>query len=152
MPPTTDPPPVSDITLDRLEDQLAWYDRKSSYNQKAFKRLKVCTIAAAALVPVMATTYPLVTAGLGILIAVIEGVQQVYQFHSNWTVYRSTSEALKREKYLYLAHAGDYGTAQDPKVLLAERVEALVAAEHAKWSEQVKKVVQPPAPPAEEKK
>jgi hypothetical protein len=40
---------------------------------------------------------------------------------------------LKHEKFLWLAKAGPYATAERPDVLLAERVEALISREHAKW-------------------
>jgi hypothetical protein len=45
---------------------------------------------------------------------------------------KATSEGLKREKSLYLANAGPY-TAPDRDVLLAERIEALMTQENAKW-------------------
>ena len=54
----------------------------------------------------------------------LESVQQLFQFHSNWTHYRSTSEALKHEKFLYRAHAGSYAPAANPEALLAERIES----------------------------
>jgi hypothetical protein len=128
--------PGQDETLDHLQDQLEWYDGKSQQNQKAFKFLKICTIVAAALVPGLAGigTRTLVTAGLGVLIVVLEGLQQLNQYHANWIAYRSTCEALKHEKFLYLAKAGPYATANDPHALLAERIESLVSQEHAKWA------------------
>ena len=46
--------PGQDVTLDHLQDQIEWYDLKSGSNQKAFKDLKVCTVAAAAIIPVLA--------------------------------------------------------------------------------------------------
>ena|SRR5271170_4680366 len=124
------------VTLDRLQDQIDWYDQKAGSNQKAFKRLKICTIAAAALIPALATVKGLspVTAGLGVLIVILEGLQQTYQFHTNWISYRATCEALKHEKFLYLGKAGAYATAKDPHVLLAEQIESLVSQEHAKWA------------------
>jgi hypothetical protein len=130
--------PGQDLTLDHLQDQIEWYDRKSGQCQKWFRGLKVCTILAAALIPLStAVKLPVwVAAALGALIVVIEGLQQLYQYHSNWIAYRSTSEQLKHEKFLYLASAGAYGTAQDPHALLAERIESLVSQEHAKWSSQ----------------
>jgi hypothetical protein len=48
-------------------------------------------------------------------------------------MYRSTAEALKHEKYLYLAEAAHYAAAENPLTLLAERLEGLVSQEHAKW-------------------
>src|SRR5262249_5612342 len=77
---------------------------------------------------------PTVTAGLGVFIVVLEGMQQLNQYHANWISYRSTCEALKHEKYLYLAQAGPYAGAANPRAMLAERIESLVSQEHAKWS------------------
>ena len=124
-----------DVTLDRLQDQIEWYDRKSAASQRGFKYLKTCTIAAAALIPVLARIERLswVTAALGVFIVLLEGLQQLNQYQSNWISYRSTCEALKHEKFLYLAKAGMYATAIDPHALLAERIESLVSQEHAKW-------------------
>jgi hypothetical protein len=128
--------PGQDVTLDRLEDQIQWYDKRSGTNQRAFKFLKICTISAAAIIPVLAriSAVSWVTAGLGVFIVIIEGLQQLNQYHSNWISYRSTCESLKHEKFLYLAKAGMYAAAKEPRALLAERIESLVSQEHAKWA------------------
>jgi Protein of unknown function (DUF4231) len=126
-----------DPTMQHLDDQIEWYEKRSAQSQRLFKLLKIVVIAAAALIPFLAgiTTVPAwVTGGLGMLIAITEGVQQLNQYHANWISYRSTSEALKHEKYLYLGKAGPYVTAKDPHALLAERIESLVSQEHAKWA------------------
>lgn len=123
--------------LERLEDQLKWYSKKSSNNKKWFQRLKVVMIIAAALIPFTAgfSNLTFITGILGVFIVVLEGLQGLYQFHDNWIAYRSTSEALKHEKYLWIANSGPYQDATNPDVLLAERVEALISREHAKWVE-----------------
>ena len=133
-------PPTNDPTLERLEDQINWYDRKSARQKKFFNILKVVTIVAAATIPFL-VALPLdvrfsqmITAALGALIVVIEGIQQLYQLQTNWIQYRSTCESLKHEKYLFLAGAGPYAAAQNPHSLLAERIESLVSQEHAKWA------------------
>ena len=127
--------PDADPTLDRLEDQIGWYDRKSNSNQQTFKWMKVVEILCAALVPLFAGfNLRWIAGGSGALIAVLEGLQQLNQYHFNWITYRSTCESLKHEKYLYLAKAGPYGGAVDPHTLLAERIESLVSQEHAKWA------------------
>ena len=119
----------------RLVDQLAWYDRKSVAAQRAFKRLKVAELVIAAAVPVLAGTgrWPLLIAVLGAAVVVLEAVQQLYQWQTNWVLYRSTAEALKHEKYLFLSCAGPYATADRLRVL-AERIEGLISQEHAKWT------------------
>src|SRR6185436_20286143 len=126
----------SNIPFERLEDQLNWYDTKSAYNQRMFKWLRSATIVMSVSIPLTAgfVKQAWVTGGLGALIALCEGLQQLNQYHDNWITYRSTAEGLKHEKYLFLATAGPYAAAEDPNRLLAERVESLVSQEHAKWA------------------
>jgi hypothetical protein len=50
------------------------------------------------------------------------------------TSYRSTGEAVKHERYLYLAAAGPGAGATDRVGLLAERVEGLLVQENARWT------------------
>jgi Protein of unknown function (DUF4231) len=97
--------------------------------------IKILQLIAAALVPVMAGTgvSAWITGGLGSAIVVMEGVQQLYQFQEHWIAYRSTWEGLRREQHMYEARAGDYATVASPPTLLAERIEELVAREHARW-------------------
>src|SRR5579875_2011823 len=102
--------PDADPTLERLEDQIGWYDHKSNFNQRTFKWMKVIEIGAAGLVPLFSGfKLPWVAGGLGALIAILEGVLQLNQYHYNWITYRSTCESLKHEKYLYLAGARQVG-------------------------------------------
>jgi Protein of unknown function (DUF4231) len=132
------PSPKSDPIFDRLEDQIDWYDRKSRSAQRIFKRIKVTEILAAAAIPFLAgVSFPhdkLVTAGLGVLITVLEGLLHLNQYQQNWSNYRSTCEALKHEKFVYLGKAGPYTNAPDPHAMLAERIEATVSQEHAQWA------------------
>jgi hypothetical protein len=129
------PAEVEDPTWERLEDQLGWYSRKSGESQRLYKWLKLLEIAVAATLPVVAAVHsPVwVTGGLAAVIVVLEGAQQVYQFQEHWITYRSTAEALKHERYLYLAQAGPYA-GDDRHSQLAERLEGLISQEHAKWT------------------
>ncbi len=127
---------TSNPAFERLEDQISWYDQKSSSNQRRFKWLKAVTMVSAVLVPVFSSTgvgQPYAAAALGIVIVLAEGFQQLNQFQANWIAYRSTCESLKHEKYLYLSAAGPYASVQNPVPVLADRVEGLVSQEHAKW-------------------
>jgi len=121
---------------ERLEDQLSWYDGKSVAAQHAYKRLKVLQLLAAAAVPAVAAAGPAawVTAAFAGVVLVLEGLQQVGQYQQNWITYRSTCEALKHEKYLFLAGAGPYLHADGRTRVLAERIEGLVSQEHARWA------------------
>jgi len=130
--------PQIDPIMERLEDQIGWYDRKSMTNQRYFRRIKMVEIVAAAIIPLMSafsfTRIMWVTGGLGVLITVLEGMLHLNQYQQNWIAYRSTCESLKHEKYVYLGKAAPYASAADPHALLAERIESLVSQEHAKWA------------------
>jgi hypothetical protein len=132
------PNSVQDPIIERLEDQISWYDRRSNSHMHWYKRLKISEIAAAAIIPFLAASsipHAVIATGLlGVLVTVFEGMLQLNQYHENWIRYRSTCESLKHEKYIYLANAGPYATVDKPRALLAERVESLVSQEHAKWA------------------
>ena len=63
-----------------------------------------------------------VTAVLGLVILVVEGLQQRSQYQTNWISYRSTCEALRHEKYLFLAGVGPYAKGEQALPLLADRI------------------------------
>ena len=122
-------------TLQRLDDQISWYDARARQAQIRFKVLKAVVIGVAASIPVVAAfDAPVYVAGvLGAIVVVVEGLLQAYQYRQNWITYRSTAEALKHEKYLYLARADVYAGSRHPLRLLAERIEGLISQEHARW-------------------
>jgi hypothetical protein len=128
--------PAQAAAWDRLEDQMAWYSARARTSKHWYMRIKVAQIVSAAIIPVVATAdLPTwIAGGLGALVVVLESLQQLFQFHANWTSYRSTAEALKHEKFLYVARAGGYATAKDPAAMLAERIECRVSREHAAWA------------------
>lgn len=121
---------------ERLQDQIAWYGKKSQVNQKRFKLFKVCQIVTAAAIPVAAgvSAPAWLVGGAGAFIVVLESLQQLGQYQQNWTSYRSTCEQLKHEQFLFLSQAGPYAGVSDPEATLAEHVESLVSQEHAAWA------------------
>lgn len=129
-------PAPSDAVLERLDAQLAWYERKAARHKVAHQSIKLVQIVVAAAIPVAVAlgASPEVAAVMGAVIVVLESVEQLFQLQRNWTSYRTTAEALKREKHLFLAGAGRYGSAERPHARLAEAVEALVSEETTAWA------------------
>lgn len=125
----------SDPIMEHLEDQITWYDKHSHKNQRGFNCSKVVEISAVALIPLSAL-YGLrwAASGLAGFALMVEMIVHQNQYQENWIEYRSTCEALKHEKYLFLGRAGPYADALDAHSLLAERIESLVSQEHAKWA------------------
>jgi len=141
---TADPLPPADPIFARLQEQQSWYSQKSREARKAFKFIKVTEIVAAALIPFLTghvgtsadhgwpgVNY--VIGGLGVLITILEGLLHLNQYQEHWTSYRATSEALKHEKFMFQAKAGPYANAVDPRVALAERIEAVMSQENSQW-------------------
>jgi hypothetical protein len=120
----------------RLEQQIEWYDRKSQSAQRWYKQIKFCEFALSGLVPITAlVANGWVTALIGAGAVILEGLQQLNQWQHKWITYRSTCEALRHEKYSFLARSGSYDGLDDnqAKKVLVEHVESLVSTEHAKW-------------------
>ena len=94
---------TTDPIIERLEDQITYYNGKSSRAQKQYKRIKSVEIIAAAMIPFLAALHvadthqyirialALSTAGLGVLITILEGILQLQtklhawrQIHLRW--------------------------------------------------------------------
>jgi hypothetical protein len=125
----------------RFDELSNWYDKHSKQSQYCYKGLKLLEILAAALIPLMARDpiYSIWSGALGVLIVVLESVQGLFQFHSNWIRYRATWEMLNRERHLCLAKAGPYSDNKDVERTFAERIEAIVSSEYSNWIETERK-------------
>lgn len=129
-----------DYLKDRLEHQIDWYDKKSQFNQKLFKLLRIIEILAAALIPFLTGMAEHICysqwliGGLGILIALSAGVMSLYRLQENWIKYRTTAEQLKHEKWLYITHTAPYNS-DDKLALLVQRTEALISSENSAWAQ-----------------
>ena len=129
---------------DRLDDQIIWYDKKSQTNQRWFKCLRIFEIISAAIIPFLAGIgssipyYSVIIGALGVIIAVSAGVSAIYKFHENWIEYRTTSETLKHEKYLFQTKCPPYHQ-EDSFCRLVQRVEGLISKENSQWSRYVDK-------------
>jgi len=128
----------------RLNDQIGWYDRKSSTNQRWFKRLRFAEIAAAAIIPFLSgfagDSLPIKIAigALGVVIAVIASLLGLLQLQEHWIEYRATAESLRKEKFLFLTQTEPYDK-DDAFHLLVQRVEALLSKENADWAQSMLK-------------
>jgi hypothetical protein len=96
----------------------------------------VSQIILGGLVPVVAAAGGArwVLGAFGAAVVIIEGIQQIFQFHKNWISYRATCEALRREQQFFDVGAGPYQAADESARLLAERLEQLVGRETSEWA------------------
>jgi hypothetical protein len=139
----------------RLEDQIDWYERKSGLNKKAFQRCQLTQLVMAALITlsgvITSSQFPMVSyivPSLGAIIAIISGVLGLYKFQENWLEYRTVSESLKHEKYLFLTRSEPYHEAV-PFNLFVNRVENILSEENSKWAQTIKEVAKEKEPEKE---
>jgi hypothetical protein len=69
---------------------------------------------------------------LGTLVAIAAAFTSLNKLQENWTEYRVTCEALKREKFLYLTNTTPYNV-DEAFHFLVKRVEAIMADENSNW-------------------
>jgi hypothetical protein len=130
-------------TLDRLDWSIKWHTLANRQAQRWYTVIKVVEILAAASIPVLAATggNSFATkgsiAGLGALVVVLEGIQQLKKYAQNALLWGQGKEALKREYYLYEARAGLYGNVDDPDKVLANRIEQIIGREVTQWAGQI---------------
>ncbi|MEK6479459.1 DUF4231 domain-containing protein [Catalinimonas sp. 4WD22] len=130
----------------RLEDQIVWYGRKSSSNQRMYKRLQLITVVSSSSIPFLSAYtseynfIAIIVGVIGVTVAAITAVNSLYKYQENWISYRSTSESLKLQKFLYLTNTDPYHE-EGAFNLLVQNVEMIISKENATWSKQMEKSV-----------
>ena len=130
---------------DRLQPEIAWYDKKSGRNKFANTVTKIIEIACAAAIPLLAgyakggeQAISVIIGTLGVVVAISTGVSSLLKFQEQWIKYRTTAESLKKERYLFETRTEPYnGT--DPLPMLVQRVETLVSQENTNWAQYMMK-------------
>lgn len=123
----------------RVDDQLKWLEGKAASNQKKYKALRTISLVASILIPLLSgysekfgLSVTIVVGVLGAVVAICQGLLALNKNHENWTEYRLTAEALKREKLFYATKTAPY-TAPDSFNLFVENIEKMLSGENQKW-------------------
>ncbi|MEM1136065.1 MAG: DUF4231 domain-containing protein [Bacteroidota bacterium] len=136
---------------ERLDNQIAWYDRKSSFNQKKYKKYKRLEFIIAATIPVVTTLTAIIPNDLmekillifaaagGIILVVINKMLELEDYFKFWKEYRSTCEALQYERMLYLTRAEPYDE-ENAFPLFVQKTESILSKETSRWQQRVKQV------------
>ncbi len=139
----------------RVDDQLAWYSKKSAQNKRWYYRLQFITLLSAVAVPVISLSsgdikVRFVVAILGAIAALAAGLLSMYQFRDQWLDYRSTAESLKFEKHLFLTRSAPYNTPVAFS-LFVQRVETVIISENRSWQQKSFDLPQEPVDELKEK-
>ena len=127
-----------DYLKDRLEGQIQWYSNKSSNYKKLFYIIRATEIIIAGLIPALfhwsliKGVIPLLSA----IVAILAGLIALFKFQENWISYRTTSESLKHEKYLYLTKVFPYDKENSLETLV-KNVENIISKENTLWKQKI---------------
>lgn len=129
----------------RLDEQYEWLSRKSSANQRWYRRLRAAEICLASSVPILAayasrsSGAQLAAAVAGALTAIVAGTSGLWKHQDLWIQYRAAAEALQREKMLYLTRTEPYDDPETSFSTLVHRVESVLGTENASWSQALRR-------------
>jgi hypothetical protein len=151
-------PDPADATLSGTEvwtayrDQFATYSHGARTNRVAYQTARILSLTAAASVTVSAglSAAPWVTASLGGLIVVLEGLQQLFQWHENWIAYRQATETMRQHAIDFVSGVAPYdstdGSDRLARLALLRRDVAL--RESGGWAGRMRSAAKPAGPAA----
>ena len=119
-----------------LGRRFAWYDSAASASRWCYQLMKIAALATGAAVTVLAAIRApaALTASLAAAVVLLEGAQQVFQFHANWISYRATAETLREHRFLYAARVAPYDDVATRQAALAAFLRDLTTTENGTWS------------------
>lgn len=133
---------ASQYLKDRIDDQIAWYSRKSGTCKRAYRRLRMLSVVIALSIPILTgligkgwvsdEALKLSIAIAGAAVALAEAVLGLNKYDELWTGYRAAAEGLKYHRYLFEAGAEPYNR-PDAFQLFVQQAESLMASERTAW-------------------
>ena len=125
--------------IERVDEQLAWYDQKSGTNKIWHYRWQIVALLATSIIPILALSSDdlkvrIAVACLGAVAAIAAGVMSMYQFRDQWVDYRATAEMLKYERFLFLTGSAPYNDT-DSFSSFVNRIESIIIKENSQWRE-----------------
>lgn len=138
---------------DRVQSQIDWHNRKSTFHQKKYKKWKRIEFMLAATIPVMITfsemtfiqmevlrpfqidVFLVVAAAVaGIFLAFSNKLLELEEYFKLWKDYRVIAEQLEQEKLLYLTRTEPYDE-ENAYPLLVETIEDILNKNVQKWKQ-----------------
>jgi len=131
---------TDDYLEERLENQIKWYDNKSKWQKKMYYSCQlVLTTLSASITAISGIQYftkhiswflPL----LGAISVITQGILGFTKFQEKWIQYRTISETLKKEKYMFLTQSGTYDDSNESFNTFVERCESIISNENINWA------------------
>lgn len=126
----------------RVQGQIAWYDKKSTRNKKWFYAMQLLTIISSALIPLLVgysekfEMLKYIGGAMGAAVAILSGILALKKYRENWRIYRASAESLQREKLFFLNRVEPYDATDDDQnfKLFVRRIEEVMSSENALWA------------------
>ena len=129
----------------RYKDQMAFYSKAASKNQKRYRTFQWILIVFSAITPILAalddkwTDLQIPVVIISALVAILTAGLKTFQYQELWVKYRSTNELLKPEIFYYNFGVGPYAEeGVDKETLFVSRVETILDNEHISWPATIK--------------
>jgi hypothetical protein len=144
---------LSNYLINRLGDQIVWYDRKSAEYKRRWEKYRRAVIVLSAAIPFLVglidlsfngvpniyfnTALKIVVGLAGVLIAVLEGFNSMYKSQEFYINYRVTTAQLMQEFSYFVGQGGDYAGLEPEKAFskLVGNAEVILANENNRWAE-----------------
>jgi hypothetical protein len=127
---------------ERVQNQIEWYNQKSTVNKRGFYWCRSLVIFSGALIPLLVgyangamDWLKYIAGALGVVVTVSEGILSLKKYRENWNIYRLSAERLNRERLLYDNHASnDYAPGDEAAFRqFVYRAEQIMASENEDW-------------------
>lgn len=131
----------NEYLVSRYQDQLNYYEKASSANQKKYKNfqwiliiMSTATTILAALPKSESFDAQYIVVACAAIVTILTAALKTFQYQELWVNYRSTAEQLKPEIFYYKFGVGDYGRPDvDKDVTFVSRIETILGKEHDAW-------------------
>ena len=125
----------------RVDNQIHWYSIKSSKYKKCFYIIRTVEIILASAITIISagsyfTNTPILIPIFSLSIVIILSLLALYKFQELWLSYRTTSECLKYEKYLFITNTSPYDT-ENKFNLLVKNIENMISSENRLWKQKI---------------
>lgn len=132
---------VEEYIEKRVDNQIKWLDKHSTRARMSHRFLQAVTFTSAAFIPFLASLVegnPNLTILISILalaIVISESFDRLFNNREKWIKYRTSCEALKREKNLFINKADRYSNIEPSGQFQAfvTEIENLIASEGRDW-------------------
>ena len=123
----------------RVDDQIAWYGKKSGSAKTKYFVARGLEITVAAFIPFMLHFWEWehtrkIVAFCGVLIVGINGLLGLFKWGDLWKNYRTTSETLKHHRFLFTTKCAPYD-GEGAFCVFVNNIEREISEENSDWKQ-----------------